>query len=135
MTVIPSSMLAPCGLTCAACYAHVRKKNACAGCRADSAEQPAYCGRCKIKACAESRGVKFCFRCKEFPCVLIKKIDKRYRKSYNISLIENGVRAKTAGVKEHLREEKEKWACPDCGGVISLHSKTCSECGRDFGSH
>jgi len=125
-------MLAPCGLTCAACYAHVRKKNSCPGCNGDVAAKPGYCNRCKIKTCAESRGIAFCFKCESFPCALVKQIDKRYRLRYNISLIENGVRAKTVGVKQHLREEKEKWTCPECGGVVSLHSKICSECGRDL---
>jgi predicted ATP-dependent serine protease len=27
-----------------------------------------------------------------------------------------------------LREEKLKWTCAHCGGVISLHDGYCSEC-------
>lgn len=132
MTVIPVSMLAPCGLTCAACYAHLRKKNVCPGCNGDAAAKPGYCNRCKIKLCADSRGLDFCFQCDAFPCALVKHIDKRYRMRYQISLIENGIRAKTAGVKQHLREEKEKWTCAECGGGISLHSRVCSECGKEL---
>lgn len=26
--------------------------------------------------------------------------------------------------------EKEKYTCPDCGGVISVHDMECSECGH-----
>jgi len=125
-------MLAPCGLTCAACYAHLRKKNICPGCNGEESAKPGYCNRCKIKTCAESRGLAFCFKCESFPCALVKQIDKRYKLKYKISLIENGLRAKTVGVKQHLREEKEKWTCPECGGVVSLHSKICSECGKEL---
>jgi predicted RNA-binding Zn-ribbon protein involved in translation (DUF1610 family) len=36
------------------------------------------------------------------------------------------------GVKQHLREEREKWTCPQCGGIVSLHNRICSECGREL---
>lgn len=123
-------MLAPCGLTCAACYAHLRKKNPCPGCRSVSLDKPAHCNRCKIKSCADERGI-LCFECSSFPCSLVKSIDKRYRLRYNISLIENGLRAKTAGIKKHLQEEQVKWTCPHCGGTVSLHSRICSKCERN----
>jgi len=132
MTFIPPSMLAPCGITCAACYAHVRKKKPCPGCNGEESAKPGYCNRCKIKTCAANRGVAFCFECASFPCALVKQIDKRYRLKYKISLIENGIRAKTVGAEKHLLEEKEKWTCAACGGVVSLHSRICSECGSEL---
>jgi rubrerythrin len=33
-----------------------------------------------------------------------------------------------------LLEEKEKWTCAQCGGIISLHDSACSECGRELES-
>jgi hypothetical protein len=33
-------------------------------------------------------------------------------------------------VEQHLLEEKQKWTCTGCGGVISLHDRACSECGQ-----
>jgi len=130
--VFPTLTMAPCGITCAACYAHVRRKKPCPGCRSLEAGRPGYCDRCKIKACAVSRGLDLCFQCPNFPCTLVKHIDKRYRTSYQTSLIENGLRARAVGVEQHLREEQAKWTCPECGGTISLHHKTCSECGRSL---
>ena len=130
--VFPTLMMAPCGITCAACYAHVRRKKPCPGCRSLEAGRPGYCDRCKIKACAVSRGLDLCFQCPNFPCTLVKHIDKRYRTSYQTSLIENGSRARAVGVEQHLREEQAKWTCPECGGTISLHHKNCSECGRSL---
>ena len=128
----PILMMAPCGITCAACYAHVRRKNPCPGCRSHEAGRPGYCDRCKIKNCVDSRRIDLCFQCPDFPCASVKHIDKRYRTSYQISLIENGLRARDAGVEQHLREEQTRWTCPECGGVVSLHKKTCSECERNI---
>jgi hypothetical protein len=45
-------------------------------------------------------------------------------------LIENGIRIKTFGAKQFLLEEKQKWMCSQCGGVICLHDRICSECGK-----
>lgn len=124
------TMLAPCGLNCAVCYAHLRKKRTCPGCRGPEDRQPAYCRRCQIRDCALTRRIDFCFECPSFPCTLVKHIDKRYRERYQVSLIENAVRIKTVGAKQFLMEEQEKWKCSHCGGVISLHDRACSECGQ-----
>lgn len=125
---IPADMLAPCGITCAVCYVHLRQKKPCFGCRGLDASKPEHCRKCKIKDCATGQGIDFCFECSTFPCATIKRLDKSYRQRYQVSLIENGIRAKTVGIEQHLLEEKEKWTCVQCGGVISLHDRACSEC-------
>ena len=125
---IPTIMLAPCGMNCHVCYVHLMKKKPCTGCRAQDASQPEHCRKYKIKDCAASHGICFCFECMSFPCATIKRLDKSYRQRYQVSLIDNAMRIKTVGAKQHLLEEKEKWTCPDCGGVISLHDRACSEC-------
>ena len=127
---IPTTMLAPCGMTCAVCYVHLRDKKPCLGCHGQDKSKPNHCRECKIKDCAVSRGLDFCFECSSFPCAIIKRLDKSYRQRYQVSLIDNSIRIKTIGTKQHLLEEKEKWTCPQCGGVISLHDRVCSECGR-----
>lgn len=124
------TMLAPCGMNCTVCYAHLRKKRTCPGCRGPEESQPTYCRRCQIRACALNRGSDFCFDCQSFPCALIKRMDKRYRERYQVSLIENAIRIKTVGAKQFLVGEKEKWTCSHCGGVICLHDRACSECGQ-----
>jgi hypothetical protein len=131
-TKIPATMLAPCGITCAVCYAHLRKKKPCLGCRGQDTSKPEHCRKCKIKSCVTSQGIDFCFECPTFPCAIIKRLDKSYRQRYQVSLIENGVCAKTVGVEQHLLEEKAKWTCGQCGGVISLHDHACSECGKEL---
>jgi len=127
---IPASMLAPCGVNCGVCYVHLRHKKPCPGCWGADGSKPGHCRQCKIKDCAAQNGVDFCVNCSSFPCVMIKRLDKSYRQRYQVSLIDNAVRLKTAGTAQFLREEKERWTCVDCGGVISLHDRICSECGK-----
>jgi hypothetical protein len=126
------TMLAPCGMNCAVCYAHLRKKKTCPGCRGQEDNQPAYCRRCNIRNCAIGREIDFCFECSTFPCVAIKRMDKRYRLRYQVSLIENGLRNKAMGTKRFLLEENQKWTCTRCSGLISLHDRVCSECGKEM---
>lgn len=130
-TKTPIPLLAPCGMNCSVCYAHLRKKNTCQGCRGEEEYQPAYCRRCKIRNCAVSRGIDFCFVCESFPCTNIKQIDKRYRLRYHVSLIENVIRIQSVGIEQFLSEEKQKWMCAQCGGVVSLHDRICSACGKE----
>lgn len=77
------------------------------------------------------QGVDFCSACSSFPCAIIKRLDKSYRQRYQVSLINNALRLKAVGAKQYLSEEKGKWTCIDCGGVISLHDRICSGCGKE----
>lgn len=129
-TELPITMLAPCGITCAACYVHLKKKKPCLGCRGLDEAKPDHCRKCRIKDCASNQGIDSCFECPTFPCADIKRLDKSYRQRYQVSLIENSIRIKTVGSKLHLLEEKVKWTCKECGGIISLHDRFCSECGK-----
>lgn len=125
-------MLAPCGMNCAVCYKHVgAKKNAkpCEGCLKGDSGKPEHCRICKIKLCAQEQGLAHCYACTDFPCKLIKSIEKSYVKRYGTSLIENSVTAKTEGVEKFLDKDRKKWTCRDCGGAFSLHDGVCSECG------
>jgi hypothetical protein len=128
--LISSSMLAPCGMNCSVCYAHLRKKRVCAGCRGEEDSQPPYCRRCSIRNCALNQGIDFCFECSSFPCPVVKRMDQRYRLRYQVSLVEHGLRIRAIGTKRFLSEEKQKWTCTHCAGVVSVHSRVCSDCGK-----
>ena len=127
---IPTTMWAPCGMNCAVCYAHLRKKKPCMGCRGAEESQPNHCRKCSKRDCVVSQGIYFCYECPSFPCASIKRLDKNYRQRYQVSLIENAVHIQSVGIEQHLLEEKQKWTCKGCGGLICLHDHICSECGR-----
>ena len=130
--IIENIMFAPCGMNCAVCYKHVgiRKSGTpCEGCLKSDLGKPEHCRACKIKNCAQGRGYTRCYECAEFPCKLIKNLEKSYNKRYNVSLLENSRTAKEKGVIEFLKRDRQRWTCPKCGGTFSLHDGVCSECG------
>ena len=75
--------------------------------------------------------MQFCYECGDFPCRQLKNLDKRYRTFYHISMIENLKFVKKNGIERFLKEEVEKWHCPECGGVICCHNGICYTCGLE----
>lgn len=125
---IPEFMFAPCGMNCMVCYSHLRRKKPCAGCMDSDSGKPEHCRKCGRKACAAARGLARCYECGDFPCQMIKSIEKSYQKRYGVSLTGNSRLVMEMGLEAFMKLEKEKWICPSCGGIISLHDKVCSDC-------
>lgn len=125
-------LIAPCGMDCGICYAHLRENNSCPGCRYFNKEEPVSIARCKIRNCENIKGdkINFCFECDDFPCKQVKSLDKRYRTKYNMSEIENLKYIKEFGIEKFVEKEKTKWSCKKCGGIICVHKKICSRCGN-----
>jgi hypothetical protein len=129
---LDSTLIAPCGMNCGICSGHLREKKRCPGCNGDDAGKPNYCVVCRIKYCGEagSRARKFCFECAQFPCARLRRLDKRYRTNYGMSMIENLENIRKLGLNEFVAREKSRWKCSECGGVICVHKKNCVYCGR-----
>ena len=125
-------MVAVCGMNCSYCYAHLKKKKPCPGCRQSGEGKPDSCRKCNIKSCSIEKGVIFCSECHEYPCILIKRLDKSYRTRYDESLVRNLEVIHTKGMDYYINFEKERFQCPECGGTLNLHHKQCSECGQVF---
>jgi len=123
-------MFAPCGMDCMVCYVHLKKKKPCGGCLGDDIHKTERCKSCEIKDCANKRGYIYCYSCDEFPCKRINNLDKSYLKRYQVNLIGNSRTVYDAGFESFFIKEKERWICSECGGVVSLHDKICSECGK-----
>ncbi len=124
-------LIAPCGMNCGICMSYLRTKNHCSGCRGDDKGKPVSCVRCIIKNCEafQDGKAKYCFECGGYPCTRLKQLDKRYRTRYSMSMIENLENIRDNGINKFLAGEKERWACPVCGGTICVHYKKCSVCG------
>ena len=125
------SLIAPCGMNCGICMAYLREKNRCPGCRGEDAGKPITRINCKIKTCFffQKRNRRFCFKCRNFPCGILKHLDKRYITKYKTSLIDNLIYIKKSGIKEFLEDEKSKWTCK-CRGTICIHEGYCFSCGK-----
>jgi len=127
------SLVAPCGLDCRLCRAYIRTRKHCPGCRSDDSRSKSnYCLTCKIKNCAklEPAGARFCFSCDEFPCALVRHLDKRYRTSYGLSTIENLLDIQKLGIRRFVALECERWLCPACGETLCMHKPQCPACGH-----
>jgi len=113
-------MVAPCGINCAVCRAHLRERNRCAGCRQIGNHSPISCQKCFIRAC-DQREDPYCGSCAVFPCDRIKHLDKRYRIRYGMSEIENLTLIREAGIEAFLEVEGEKWIVDGC--VRCVHDR------------
>jgi len=131
--IIEDIMLAPCGMNCAVCYKHVGVRKygkSCEGCLKGDIGKPEHCRKCNIKSCVQGKSLVRCYECSDFPCKLIRNLEKSYNKRYNVSLVENSKTALERGVTSFLEQDRRMWLCIKCGGAFSLHDALCSECGN-----
>ncbi len=129
-------LIAPCGMNCAVCSGYLAAKHDikskgigmpyCAGCRPRDKQCAFLKKRCDLILNGE---VEYCYQCPDYPCDNLKHIDKRYTTLYRMSMIENLEYIKQRGVERLLEREKDKWRCPECGGVICCHNGICFNCG------
>lgn len=125
-----AALIAPCGLNCDACRAHLRNRNSCPGCRAGDRGKPKTRVACKIKLCEERRRTdgNFCGECSSFPCEPLRRLDNRYRAKYGVSAIENLQNIKTHGLAQFVEQERYKWTCVECGAQLCMHETSCPSC-------
>lgn len=125
---IETIMFAPCGMNCKVCYKHCYHKKPCDGCLKSDTGKPEHCRNCKIKDCVKQHGLIYCFTCSEYPCKLIKNLEKSYNKRYQASLIANSKGVQEQGLETFMEQQREIYTCQKCGGIISIHDRECSEC-------
>lgn len=121
-----TTLIAPCGIDCAICSAHLREKNRCGGCLAPDRR----CNRnCTIAACEHIRD-RYRHECGEYPCPRLRQLDKRYRTKYHVSMLENLEAIRNDGIRAFVKSERERWTCLACGGTIDVHHYRCITCGK-----
>ena len=129
---IDPTLIAPCGMNCAICVSFFgytisgrKRKLKCVGCRTRNKNCAFIIKRCDKLSNNE---ITFCFECNDFPCENLKKLDKRYRERFDMSMIENQKFIKNNGMENFLEQQEKKYKCPDCGGLINVHTKKCYNC-------
>jgi hypothetical protein len=140
MRTMNAELIAPCGMDCGICISYLAmqndlnkkgfRKSYCAGCLPRGKN----CAFIFMKKNCDLLGkglVRFCYECQDFPCRRLKTIDKRYRTKYHMSMIANLEYIRDKGIGKFLEKEREKWRCPECGGVICCHNGLCLNCGLD----
>jgi hypothetical protein len=74
--------------------------------------------------------VDFCSECSEYPCALIKNLDKRYRSSYGIHVMDSLNAIKKQGLERFVKDQETDWTCSHCGEVLCMHKSECLHCGK-----
>ena len=124
--------IAPCGMNCALCIGYFgytisggKRKVRCTGCITVDKN----CAFIK-KSCKKltKKEISYCYECDGFPCERLKKLDKRYRKRFDMSMIENLEFIRDNGMEKFLKQQEKKYECPDCGELICVHDKKCYNC-------
>ena len=125
------NLIARCGMNCSVCVAYQRKRNTCPGCRAPDADKPKTRVVCKIKTCDffQTSKAEFCYECPDFPCKDLLHLDKRYRTKYNMSMVENLEEIESVGIDAFGVAQQKRYTCSACGGIVCVHSGSCSSCG------
>lgn len=129
-----ADLIAPCGMNCGVCKAYLAYKHGIPRQR----NEVTHCAGCipRSKNCYIKRGCKklskhqiqYCYQCEEMPCKNLAHLDKRYRERYGMSMVENQKTLKTKGMEEFLKSQTEKYRCPTCGDVVSVHGNKCYSC-------
>ncbi len=129
-TASSKELIAPCGMNCRLCYAFLRERKPCPGCRSDDRRKLESRTACRIKNCAKmvDTNTKYCFGCDSFPCARLSHLDQRYRTKYGMSMIENLEKIRKSGIRNFIRNEKERWRCPNCGELLCVHKPECLHC-------
>jgi hypothetical protein len=129
-TAISLKLIAPCGMNCRLCRAYTRDRKPCPGCRVEDRLKSKSCVVCRIKNCEKivNAEVRYCFACDSFPCAGLNHLDKRYRTRYGMSMIGNLENIRKFGIRHFIRNEKERWSCPECGELLCVHNSQCLSC-------
>jgi hypothetical protein len=127
-------LIAPCGMNCGICKNYLAysqgvpekkgKLSHCPGCFPRNKN-------CYIKrGCKKLRRneIKSCYECDNIPCENLDRLDRRYRSRYGMSMVENLREIRAKGMKAFLEKQEEKYACPECGDVVSVHDGKCYTC-------
>lgn len=130
-------LVAPCGMNCGICKRYLTHSRGIP----EKKGKIIHCLGClpRKKNCFIKRGckilgrgdIKYCFECEDMPCENLGRIDKRYRKRYNMSMVENLRELEENGMNQFLKRQEEKYECPKCGDIISVHDGNCYACMLD----
>ena len=115
---ITESLIAPCGMNCALCKAHLRANNSCPGCNYIKQSKYKTIMYCRLRLCSKRKS-GFCYDCAEFPCARLKHLDERYRKRYGMSEVENLQYIRDYGMEKFLARERKKWLNEK--GIFCVH--------------
>ncbi len=140
---INEKLIAVCGLNCAACTLYIASTDdrvrlqtladmlgistdeaLCYGCGSDT--RYVECRECEFLKCSQSRDVKFCSRCKDYPCSQLEEFQKNA--VHRIELWESLELLKKEDLTEWNELMEQLHTCPECGTMNSAYDVSCRKC-------
>ena len=121
------NLVAPCGLYCGECTALLNGK--CGGCRSNEGLSIKYRKYCKIYQCSNSKNLKICLECKEFPCKTLDffKAERLEESSWFLDVWNNMKQIKEVGLTEFLNK-KQDWLRQRKECAKKRNIEYCDEC-------
>jgi hypothetical protein len=117
---------------------HIRQAEIiCRGCKTETVF--AGCQGCRIRDCAREKKVESCILCRQYPCEHTERLAELVQKNKDFLphcrvMLKNLDTIKDRGPGQWLKQQEEKWKCPDCGTSFTWYQEKCSRCGRDLES-
>ena len=129
------AMIAPCGLDCSLCsMAHKNRSLVRAVWGLMTASRNSALSDAPSLQCEKRRAnqYRFCDQCPDFPCEFSREREKRYQFQYALreSPLTNLREIRELGRERFLEQQRSRWTCGECGGVILVHDGICSGCGK-----
>ena len=121
------NLVAPCGLYCGECTAFLNEE--CGGCRSNEGLGKEYRKYCRIYQCSNSKNLKICLECKEFPCKTFDffKAERLEESSWFLDVWNNMKQIKEVGLTEFLNK-KQDWLRQRKECVKKRNIEYCDEC-------
>jgi hypothetical protein len=91
----------------------------------------AHCQMCAIRICAANKQNNHrCSDCKDLPCYRITNLINMGHYLHRNEYLPNLKKIREMGVQEWVKEEEERWRCPQCSLPMSWYDATCARCGK-----
>jgi len=98
----------------------------CQGCQNLTPDD--WCSGCKILACLARHSYRYCYECNKIEtCDIYQELNGRYD---NLPF-ENLMRLKECGEDRWLKEQRQRWSCPQCGTALAYEQEKCPPCNGD----
>ena len=127
---IEETMLAPCGLDCTACYAHLRRKS-CPGCRGAGRYKVRHCDVCAIASLRARAGARPLRGLRHLPLPRIKRLAKTIPRALRGGPARRlAARREAVGTEQYLREERSAGPAPAAAASFPCTTISARSAGR-----
>jgi len=120
-TPFRTTLIAPCGMDCAICMAHLRTKNPCGDCYTPERQRRR---NCPIFTCGKVKG-RYHHTCDTFPAVGLSSWTNDTGRDWHEYALRTPQRSVWMASVAFVKNERERWTCQECGGTIDVHHWCC----------